>query len=68
MSPLTGRGQHTHIPSVPNGAPEMPRTFAQIEAELEAMPVTSMKYRLLQALYDGRLTDGVRPDSPEKSK
>lgn len=46
----------------------MARTFAQIEAELEAMPVTSMKYRLLQALYDGRLTDGVRPDSLEKSK
>jgi hypothetical protein len=33
------------------------RTFAEIEQELEDMPICSMKYRLLQALYEGRLTD-----------
>lgn len=43
----------------------MTRTFAQIEAELEAMDVCSMKYRLLAALYEGRLTRGTQPDSPE---
>jgi len=42
------------------------RTFAEIQAQLEAMPVTSAKYRLLAALYDGLLTDGMRPDSLEK--
>lgn len=42
------------------------RTFAQIEQELEDMPLTSMKYRLLSALYDGLLTDGMSPDSLEK--
>lgn len=42
------------------------RTFAEIEAQLEELPVTSMKYRLLSALYDGRLTEGMAPESLEK--
>jgi hypothetical protein len=42
-----------------------PRTFAEIEAQLEAMAACSTKYRLLQALYEGRLTKGTQPESPE---
>lgn len=42
------------------------RTFAEIEAQLDEMPATSLKYRLLSALYDGRLTEGMAPDSLEK--
>lgn len=42
-----------------------PRTFAEIELQLEAMTVCSTKYRLLAALYEGRLTKGMQPDSPE---
>ena len=46
--------------------PRPTRTFAQIEQQLEEMSPCSTKYRLLAALYDGLLTDGMAPDSPEK--
>jgi hypothetical protein len=44
---------------------EPTRTFAEWEAFLDAMPLCSLKYRLLDALYSGRLD--VAPPRAEQA-